>query len=64
YFNALFDYRVSNIMVNLFTQVHLVQADGIDQCVEQILNYGHTSGIDTLYGIYIGAKWLKAQMCD
>lgn len=64
YFNALFDYRVSNIMVNLFTQVHLGQVDGIDQCVEQILNYGHTSGIDTLYGIYIGAKWLKAQMCD
>lgn len=64
YYQALFDHRVSNIMVNLFTQVHLGHVAGIDQCVQHILNYGHTSGIDTLYGIYLGAKWLQAQMCD
>lgn len=64
YYKALFDQRVSNIMVNLFTEVHQNNDAGILDCVSQILNYGHTSGIDTLYGIYIGLKWLKAQTND
>lgn len=59
YFKALFDHQASNYLIKLLKSIHNLDIIGIEDGIFQLKKYGGTSGYDTLFGIYLGCRWIN-----
>lgn len=62
YYKALFEGYVSLPFVELLRSIHEENLHDMDLSIQKIIKLGHTSGYDTLYGIYTGGLWVKNQI--
>lgn len=58
YFKALFSGYVSSQFVSLIEMFEKDEPKDVDERIKRIGMYGHTSGYDTLFGIYLGLQSL------
>ncbi len=54
YYRALLDFTVSSPYMDLLEGIFSSDDMLLDESIERIKGYGHTSGYDSLYGIYTG----------
>jgi hypothetical protein len=59
YYKALFDKHISSYLLDLLISINQLDEMGMDKSVLTLVNYGNTSGYDTLFGCYIGCLWAK-----
>lgn len=62
YYNALFFGYVSYLFFSLIHMIENTSEAEVKETVDRITHYGHTSGYDTLFGIYLGLCSLINQM--
>lgn len=62
YYKALFEGYVSLPFTELLRGIHQGDLRAMDLSIQGIQGFGHTSGYDTLYGIYTGGKWVRNQI--
>lgn len=58
YYEALFSDSISRLFVDLFLSFHISDERKILALFHKIDRYGHTSGNDTLFGVYLGLQSL------
>lgn len=58
YYEALFSNSISHLFVDLFLSFHISDESKILALFHKIDRYGHTSGNDTLFGVYLGLQSL------
>ena len=58
YYKEAFKGNFSSPLINLYNSLIYCDEIKINFCIEEIINCGHTSGIDTLAGIVFGLKYL------
>lgn len=62
YYQALFDGHTSSHFVELLTAVSQDDFSNWDVLIENISNYGHTSGWDTLFGLFLYMENQKGEI--
>ncbi len=61
YLRALLEGYASEYFIQLARLVNQKDANVIDEAIKKIQTFGHTSGNDTLFGFYIGLRFLLNQ---
>lgn len=62
YYEAMFSGYVSSLFVSLIRSLESGKQANVSQLIEHIGYYGHTSGYDTLFGVYLGLQSLIHEM--
>lgn len=58
HYNALLAGHVSGLFISLILSVETATQEEVNQLIDDIGRYGHTSGYDTLFGFYLGLQSL------
>jgi len=59
YYKALLDGHLSSYLKDFLQSIQRLDQPSIDKNILTIIGYGHTSGYDTLFGVYIACQWIK-----
>ena len=59
YYKALLDGHLSSYLKDFLQSIQRLDQPNIDKNILTIIGYGHTSGYDTLLGVYIACQWIK-----
>lgn len=62
YYNALFSGYVSSLFLTFLSAFETNETLNTNQLIKLIGKYGHTSGYDTLLGMYLGLQSLINEM--
>lgn len=61
YLRALLAGYASEYFIRLVKQIDDVEIDAIEKTINEVQSFGHTSGNDTLFGFFLGLKFLINQ---
>lgn len=56
YFKALYSNSISSLFVQFILSFYSSEEEYVNELIKKISNYGHTSGMDTLFGFYLGLR--------
>lgn len=59
YYKALLDGHLSSYLKDFLQSLQRLDQPNIEKSILSIIGYGHTSGYDTLFGVYIACQWIK-----
>lgn len=58
YYESLFAGYINSLFVGLISSIEIENINTIQSIIELITRYGHTSGYDTLFGVFLGLNSL------
>ena len=61
YLHALLQGYASEFLIQLIKLLDHVEPGGIEKTITKTQSFGHTSGNDTLFGFFLGLKFLTNQ---